>query len=82
MEVIKQTVAVPPSREIRIQLPDEAAENELAEVVVRFKSSPQNEEKFAAMREAATDETFLEDLRAAMSDYERADFEDFGNDMK
>ncbi len=64
MEVIKQIVTVPASSTLQIQLPDDAAAHEEAEVIVLFKSSTQSHAaKLAMMREAATDEINIADLK-------------------
>lgn len=77
MQAIKQTVIVPPSRELHIKLPEEAVAYQEAEVIVIFKSAAQSQdEKLAAMRAAANDELFLADLRETMSDFEYADREE------
>ena len=74
MQVVKQIVTVPPSRELRIQLPEEAAAHEEAEVIVRFKSSQaSSSDKLDAMREAATDPLYLADLNEVAEDFQHAD---------
>jgi hypothetical protein len=76
MQALKQVVIVPETRELRIQLPDDAAPQEEAEVIVLFKSgSAELNAKLAAMREAMNDELFLTDLREAMEDFRHADAE-------
>lgn len=40
MRAVRQLVTVPASRELRIQLPEEAAPHEEAEVIVLFKLTP------------------------------------------
>jgi hypothetical protein len=70
MEVIKQIVTVPASRTLEIQLPADAAANEEAEVIVRFKSSTQSHEaKLALMHEAVTDKLFIADLLEVAEDF-------------
>ena len=74
MQVVKQIITVPPSRELRIQLPDEAAAHEEAEVIVLFKSSQASfTDKVAAMREAAADPLYLADLLEVAEDFQYAD---------
>lgn len=76
MEVFKQIITVPADRELRIKLPDEAAANEEAEIIVLFKSASVTlEEKLAAMQEAASDELYLADLNEANEDFKYADAE-------
>ena len=63
MQVIKQIITVPDTRELRIQLPAEAKAGEQAEIIVFFQSSSAKfDGRMAAMREAATDELYLADL--------------------
>lgn len=76
MEAFKKIVTVPASRELRIQLPDAAALDEEAEVIVLFKPASANlEDKLAAMREAASDELYLADMNEATEDFKDADAE-------
>ena len=65
MQAVRHIVTVPDSRELRIQLPEEATPHEEAEVIVLFKRAPtRTDERLAAMREAARDELFLADLNS------------------
>ncbi|HYG08677.1 MAG TPA: hypothetical protein VD835_01770 [Pyrinomonadaceae bacterium] len=74
MQVVKRIITVPPSRELRIQLPEEAAAHEEAEVIVRFKSSQvSHADKLAAMREAAVDPLYLADMNEVAEDFQHAD---------
>lgn len=76
IEVFKQIITVPADRELRIKLPDGAAANEEAEIIVLFKSaSVTQEEKLAAMQEAASDELYLADLNEANEDFKYEDAE-------
>jgi hypothetical protein len=72
MRAVRQIVTVPASRELRIQLPEEAVPHEEAEVIVLFKRSEQDD-KLSAMREAMSDELFLADLSAVAEDFRHAD---------
>ncbi len=77
MQAFKQILIVPLTRELRIQLPEEATANEQAEVIVLFKSTTTNrEEKLLLMQEAANDELFLADLREVAADFADADAEE------
>lgn len=77
MQVVKQIITVPPSREIRIQLPEEAAAHEEAEVVVRFKSSQVSaSDKLAAMWEASADPLYLADINDVAEDFQYADWDE------
>jgi hypothetical protein len=74
MQAVRQIVTVPASRELRIQLPEDAQPHEEAEVIVLFKRSPSGaDEKLAAIREAAQDEMFLADLNEVAEDFRYAD---------
>jgi hypothetical protein len=76
MRAVRQIVTVPASRELRIQLPEEAAPDEEAEVIVLFKRSPAAD-KLGAMREAARDELFLADLNEVAEDFAHADADEY-----
>jgi hypothetical protein len=74
MQAIRQTVTVPATRELHIKLPDEAAAHEEAEVIILFKStSPAQDERLAAMRDAMSDELFIADLTETMKNFQHAD---------
>jgi hypothetical protein len=78
MQAVRHIVTVPDSRELRIQLPEEATPHEEAEVIVLFKRSPTGtDEKLAAMREAAQDELFLADLNEVAEDFQYADEDEY-----
>jgi hypothetical protein len=63
MQVIKQIITIPDTRELRIKLPEDAMADEQAEVIILFQSSSSKiDERVAAMREAAADELYLADL--------------------
>ncbi|MBC7909237.1 MAG: hypothetical protein H7Y30_01975 [Pyrinomonadaceae bacterium] len=77
MQALRQIVTVPETRELRVQLPDDAAPQAEAEVIVLFKSGgAEPDAKLAAMREAMNDELFLTDLRETMEDFRHADVEE------
>ena len=79
MEAIKQTIIVPATRELCIQLPEAAIAHEEAEVIVLFKSRRDDfGEKIEAMRQAANDEIFLADLKEVAQDFEYADRDESG----
>lgn len=78
MRAVRHIVTVPDSRELRIQLPEEATPQEEAEVIVLFKRSPSDAgEKLAAVREAASDELFLADLKEVAEDFRHADEDEY-----
>ena len=77
MQALRQLVTVPETRELRIQLPDDAAPQEEAEVIILFKSGgTELNARLAAMQEAMSDELFLTDLRETMEDFRHADAEE------
>ncbi len=76
MRAFRHIVTVPASRELRIQLPEEAAPDEEAEVIVLFKSSSAAD-KLSAVREAAHDELFLADLNEVAEDFRAADEDEY-----
>ena len=77
MQAFKQTLTVPVTRELRIQLPEEAMANEQAEVIVLFNSTlTSHEAKLALMQEAADDELFLADLQETAADFANVDAEE------
>ena len=78
MRAVRQIVTVPASRELRIQLPEEATPHEEAEVIVLFKRSAAGAgDKLTAMREAARDELFLADLSEVAEDFAHADEDEY-----
>ena len=78
MQAVRHIITVPDSRELRIQLPEEATPHEQAEVIVLFKRSSNGaDEKLAAMREAARDELFLADLNEVAEDFQYADEDEY-----
>ena len=76
MRAFRHVVTVPASRELRIQLPEDAAPHEEAEVIVLFKRSS-SADKLNAMREAAHDELFLADLNEVAEDFRHADEDEY-----
>ncbi len=76
MEALKQTVTVPPSRELLIKLPDNAAPHQTAEVIILFSPVSTNAEKLALMQSAMSDPLFLADLEEIREDFQHADFDE------
>ena len=72
MRAVRHIVTVPASRELRIQLPEEATPHEEAEVIVLFKRSA-TDDRLGAMREAMNDEMFLADMNEVAEDFRHAD---------
>jgi hypothetical protein len=76
MRAVRQIVTVPASRELRIQLPEEAVPDEEAEVIILFKRSPAAD-RLNAIREAMRDELFLADLNEVAEDFRHADEDEY-----
>lgn len=78
MRAVRHIVTVPASRELRIQLPEEATPHEEAEVIILFRRpASAADDRLGAMREAARDELFLADLHEAAEDFSHADEDEF-----
>ncbi len=76
MEIVKHTVIVPPNRELLIKLPENAAPNQSAEVIVLFSPVSTNAEKLALMQSAMSDPLFVADLEEIAADFQYADFDE------
>lgn len=77
MNVIKQTIRVPATRELHIKLPTDALTDEEAEVIVLFKAAALDQgAKLVAMKSAMNDELFLADLAGTMNDFQHIDDEE------
>lgn len=78
MEAIRQTITIPATRNINIQLPETAAVNEEAEIIILFKPSSKKTygEKIAELQAAATDPLFLADLKEIAEDFKYVDQEE------
>lgn len=78
MEAIRQTITIPATRNINIQLPETAAVNEEAEIIILFKPSSKKTygEKIAELQAAATDPLFLADLKEITEDFKYVDQEE------
>jgi hypothetical protein len=75
---IKQTMKVPKDRELRITIPDEIGEDEIVEVTISSKATSQIlQSKIDALKSAATDKLFMEDLKDTMSDFSSIDMENW-----
>ncbi|KAF5413869.1 MAG: hypothetical protein C5S38_05430 [Candidatus Methanophagaceae archaeon] len=71
MEAIKQIVRVPKDREVRIKIPQEIPENEIAEVILIIREKPDSfKQKISELKEAMKD-----DLRDIANDFKTVDFE-------
>lgn len=72
MEAIKQIVKIPKDHEIRIKVPPYIPENEIVEVILIIKKSP---DKISELKEAMQDDLFLDDLRKISEDFKVVDVE-------
>jgi hypothetical protein len=78
MEAIRQTMKVPGSRELRITLPDHVAENQSVEVILLIGTEDNERQmKIAMMKEAMSDQLFLDDLKEVSEDFAHLDNEDW-----
>ena len=75
MEIVKQTVTISANRELLIKLPETAAPNQTAEVIILFSPVSSSEEKFALMQGAMSDPLFVADLLEAQEDFHFTDFD-------
>jgi hypothetical protein len=76
MEVVKQNVTISANRELLIKLPENAAPNQTAEVIVLFTPVATNDEKLVLMQEAMSDPLFVADLNEVCEDFRHADFDE------
>jgi hypothetical protein len=76
MEIVKHTVTVPPNRELLIKLPENAALNQTAEIIILFSPVSTNAEKLALMQSAMSDPLFVADLQEIAADFQYADFDE------
>ena len=76
MEVVKQNIRVSASRELLIRLPDTAALNQEAEVIILFSPVSTNGDKLALMQGAMSDPLFVADLEEIREDFRYADFDE------
>ncbi len=76
MEAIKQIVRVPKDHEVRIKIPQEIPENEIAEVILIIREKPDSfKQKISELKEAMKDDLFLDDLRGIAKGFKTVDFE-------
>jgi len=76
MEAIKQIVRVSKDREIRIKIPQEIPENEIAEVILIIRKKTDSfKQKISELKEAMTDDLFLDDLKGISEDFKTVDSE-------
>ena len=76
MEAIRQIVRVSKDREIRIKIPQEIPENEIAEVILIIRKKTDSfKQKISELKEAMRDDLFLDDLKEISEDFKAADLE-------
>lgn len=76
MEAIKQIVRIPKNHEIRIKVPQEILEDEIAEVILIVKKRSDNfKQKIEELKEAMKDTSFLNDLSDISDDLKAIDLE-------
>lgn len=76
MEVVKQNITVSANRELLIKLPENAAPNQTAEVIILFSPVSTNAEKLALMQGAMSDPLFVADLEEIRQDFRYADVDE------
>ena len=76
MEVVKQNVTISANRELLIKLPENAAPNQTAEVIILFSLVSTNGETLALMQGAMSDPLFVADLEEIREDFRDADFDE------
>lgn len=76
MQVVKQNIIVPPNRELLIKLPETAAPNQTAEIIILFSPVSSDADKLALMQSAMSDPLFLADLEEIAEDFQHADFDE------
>ena len=78
MEAIRRTMKVPVNRELRITLPDHVSENQNVEVILLIGTEDnEKQRKIAMMKEAMSDQLFLDDLKEVSEDFAHLDTEDW-----
>jgi len=76
MQAVRYLLKTPANRELRIALPPQFIPQQAVEVIVLSSlPKPSAEDKLAALREAARDELFQEDLREIAADFAAVDAE-------
>jgi hypothetical protein len=77
MKTIRQILRVPKNHEIKIKVPQDIPENEIAEVILIIKKKPlvNFKDKINTLKEAMNDELFLNDLADVSNDFSGVDLE-------
>ncbi|MFH0925442.1 MAG: hypothetical protein V1872_07395 [bacterium] len=76
MKTIKQVLRVPKNHEIRIKIPQEVPENEIAEVILVIKKNRNSfKQKIDQLKESMNDNLFLNDLQDISDDFKFIDIE-------
>ena len=76
MEVVKQNIRVSANREVLIKLPETAALDQEAEVIILFSPVSTSGDKLALMQGAMSDPLFVADLEEIREDFRYADFDE------
>ncbi len=77
MIALRQTKRVPKNHKIVIAIPDTIQENQLMEVILLCKESPENDKanKIAQLKDSLHDPLFLHDMQTVSDDFAHADSE-------
>ena len=78
METIKQIIRTPKNHKIRIKIPLYIPENDLVEVQLILRKSPEDyHRKIDELKAAMNDELFLSELREVANEFENIDIEEW-----
>lgn len=76
MKAIKQIMRIPHNHEIKLKIPSFIPENELVEMILIVKNSPDNfKQKNKELKEAMKDKLFVNDLEDVSKDFMTVDLE-------
>jgi hypothetical protein len=78
MEAIKYLVKIPEKREVTVTVPPHIRANQIAELILMVGEQPDDyANKIQAMKAAASDELFLQDLKEVSADFQVVDAADW-----
>ena len=78
MEAIKYLVRIPEKRELTVTVPPHIEANQMAELILMVKArSGDYANRIQAMKDAESDELFLQDLKEVSADFQAVDAADW-----
>lgn len=78
MEAAKHFLKIPKNHEVKIKIPQSMPENEIVEVILILQKKRENyEQKISAIKEAAKDPLYLDDIREVSDDFKDIDAENW-----